>query len=319
MTVKQITISLRISKQAVHKTIHKLIKKGVLFYQSGGGVDVGGVTLTGGGVDASQILPISNEKIIKEESKKLEQYKKKVHRSLIPYPVSPSPGKTIRLHNQHFQLKILNGSEGYEKFRKRLTSWKFDGNTIRMNPDSVEVYSNKSFTSLGNPEKAHADSMVYWNNFFLRLQHELKIILIKDGVDNMKECRSHYAECDNELAKEFNRSGEKLSLVGEDGKEWLKVDNSFNLNEFETVHPKFSKEDMIKINSFFQDIRINEYCSMNEIKALIGSQGKLILELAEQSLITATAVNVILKLLVPKDEVVVQDDGLNKKIPDYVG
>lgn len=318
LTVKQISLRRKTSLRAVYYTIDKLVKKGVLFYQSEGGVHIG---------EGTQNRPAF--KLFKPCGQEKEKDFK---------PCASQIFKTIRLHNQHFTIRIINKSEGYQSFRHQVTSFKFDGNTVKLNEDNVEVYANKSFVSSGDPKLAHADSMVYWNNYFLRLQHELKVILIKPGVDNVREVNSHYAECDNELAKDFHLRRDKLSVVGEDGKQWLKIDNSFNLREIEAVHSKFSIEDIEKIATFFSDLRLHDPMRMSDIIQTLGSQAKIVLELMETCKVTCTSVGILMELMKPlkeaevnqtlnllkelKDKLTPKDDGskpdMNKKIPDYI-
>lgn len=298
LTIKQISLSLKMSKQHIHRVIKVLVKKGYIFYD---GCSLG---------DARGVAQNQRSSISPPFEKDKSLFSIGINKGL-----TQCVFKSIRLHNQHFTIRILNKGLGYDRFRSRVSSFKLEGNTVKLNDSNVEVYSNQSFIG-SSPEEAHKRSLEFWYIFFARLQSDLKVILIKDGFDNIKECRSHYAEVDNEFAKDLNSKKEKLSISGLDGKEYLKVDNSFNLNELETVHPVLSKEDMSKVKYFFDDLRSSEKSSFSDVKSLL-------IDVARVNKETADGLGVVvdtLKLLVkPKDkEDIIWDDGLNKKIPDYI-
>ena len=75
------------------------------------------------------------------------------------------------------------------------------------------------------------------------------------GTDyKFKVSRQHYALIYNALAKQYNESGEKLEVRTDKGV-WFIIDNSFNMNEAETVHPTSAMTDNRKVQDFFNGLK----------------------------------------------------------------
>jgi len=80
----------------------------------------------------------------------------------------------------------------------------------------------------------------------------------------------HYSECGNELAKEYNKSRQKLLInAKEDNKAWAVIDFSLSEDEFETLHPKTAEKDMNKVKDYFEDIRDNFHYKPSESTDLL--------------------------------------------------
>lgn len=88
------------------------------------------------------------------------------------------------------------------------------------------------------------------------LGHRLVVDFWWGGGFPLRVLRQHYADVDNGLAKLYNKKGvRKLEVVDGRGK-WLLVDNSFNLNELETVHKETAVRDMDSVvKPFFNDLK----------------------------------------------------------------
>lgn len=72
-----------------------------------------------------------------------------------------------------------------------------------------------------------------------------------------KVSRQHYALIKNALAKQYDQEGKKLEVYTGEGL-WFLIDNSFNLHEAETVHPKTGVPDNKKVQDFFNGIKAYE-------------------------------------------------------------
>ena len=136
--------------------------------------------------------------------------------------ITSQPRRQIRLHRQEFNIKIIFKDHRYERIRdnnKKVII--VDGNTIRLYRDSVEVYSGHSFFG-SDVQKATARSFEYWNRFFVRLENDLNVILVKSRKQNITLVNQHYAEVDNELAVECEKKAEKIRIfTRDDGKLWF--------------------------------------------------------------------------------------------------
>jgi len=217
----------------------------------------------------------------------------------------------IRLHGQEFNIKILHMDQRYQQALERSNLLVSDGNTIRLYKDSIEVYSGHDFTS-DDVQKATAKSFVYWNRFFARLEHDLKVILIKPNSQNIKLVNQHYAETNNEFSKECERKGDHVRIyTKEDGKLWFVIDNSFNLHEAESLHPKTAKQDMEGVKSFFNDLRARPV-TLSQIKELLHQSAEINKE-------TASGLNVVADLVraqLPQQQ---KGEEQPKGVASYIG
>jgi hypothetical protein len=91
------------------------------------------------------------------------------------------------------------------------------------------------------------------------------------GKLRFKISRQHYALIKNALARQYDREGKKLYVTNEKGR-WFEIDNSFNLHEAETIHPKTSEQDNKKVQDFFNGIK--QYEGFTPM-FLIESMGKI--------------------------------------------
>lgn len=69
-----------------------------------------------------------------------------------------------------------------------------------------------------------------------------------------KVSRQHYALIYNALASQYNNEGRKLEIRTEKGV-WFLIDNSYNMNEAETVHPSSAMTDNRKVQDWFNGLK----------------------------------------------------------------
>jgi len=220
---------------------------------------------------------------------------------------------TIRLHAQEFNIKILYQDYKYNKILEKSNTIIIDGNTIRLNQDTIEVYSGQAFYS-DDCQKATVKSFEYWTRFFTRLEHDLKVILVKPRSQNIKLVNQHYAETNNELAEESEKKGYKIKVyTTDDGRLWFTIDNSFNLHEAETQHPSSAKEDMQDtVKPFFNDMRDKNHYLPSQIRLTI----ETILELVKEVAAAQLNQTKIMEAMLPKPT---KETSISKERPIYVG
>ena len=220
-----------------------------------------------------------------------------------------SKGHYIRLHGQEFNINILFKDHRYKEVLEKCNVINIDGNTIKLNRNSIEVYSGQSFYA-DEVQKATVRSFAYWNRFFARLEHDIKVILIKPRSQNVRLVNHHYSEVNNEFAKECEKKADKIRIyTTDDGKLWFTIDNSFNLHEAETQHPRTAQEDMQEaVKPFFNDLRDNSPPTLSAVMGLIRASVAINKE-------TAAGLNIIVQLLNPKQPEDKQSEGR----PDYFG
>lgn len=191
----------------------------------------------------------------------------------------------FRLHGQRFYIEIIDTTEAFLKKINKIGKGieYIDGNYVTYNKKYVQILGKKDFWS-ETPLEAENESLEYWTRFILKLEQKLKVILLKDGYENIRYSKSgEFAETNNELAKDYNNRKDKLMVRGsEDNKVWLIVDNSFNLHEMETTHSKFSMDDAVKVADHFNDIRDFPVLKPSEISRIVGEISRNVEELSRQ-------------------------------------
>lgn len=218
----------------------------------------------------------------------------------------------IRLHGQEFNVRILFKDERYRKLVEKSNFVMIDGNSVRLYGDSLEVYSGRSFFG-EDASKATSRSFEYWNRFFIRLEHDFKIVILKSRSQNIRLVNSHYAEVGNEFARSCEDRGDKVKVFArDDGKLWFLIDNSFRLCEAECVHPRTSKVDMDRVKPFFNDLRDNNVLPLSKLSSLVSDTVKQVNEVSHG----LKGVTEVLRLQYPKKGVV-EEVVISK--PDYVG
>lgn len=210
MTPPQIADKDNKSLQAVHKTIKKLLVKGLL-------KQVGrGVYIKGG----------SYNNVNSDE---------------------------YRLHALSYRINIIESSKKYIDLMKQRNKDELDGNTITMYKDNLLIYLNKDFFS-SEPDAAYMKSLDYIHRFIIMLENNYGIILKKGKQYNLKQFRGEIAKTNDPYAEQCNINKDKIRIYDEDGVLRLLVDNSYDLNELETVSNDYHLDDMNKIKDKWLDL-----------------------------------------------------------------
>lgn len=167
--------------------------------------------------------------------------------------------RLVRLHGQEFNIKILFQNPTYQKLLKRSNILFLSGHTIKLYRNSVEVYAGEGTSFYGDDaQEAIAKSLEYWKKFFVRLENELKCVLVKPRSRNIRQVNSHFARGDSEISENAVQNNQKIKIFAqEDGKLCYITDNSFNMYEDETVHPKTAKKDREAVDKQVNDWRLN--------------------------------------------------------------
>lgn len=293
LTTAQVAIARQTTESAVRKTISKLRKKGLI----AGGLRKG----------LRNSTPLRAATVIK--------------------------AGMIRLHGQQWKASFIYRSPKYDRIRQKGNVQIVDGNTVELNENNIEVYGatdDAPNSSIGffaeSVERATALSWDYWNRFFVRLESELGVVLIKPRTNNRELVhQGHYAEVGNALAKDYNERKVKLHVyAGDDGKLRFLIDNSFNLHELEAVRSHSSREDMKRVRAYEQEFTSDERVSaaFNEIAdgALLPSEVlRIIREQAVNVKEIGAALNVLIRISTPQSAEEKVEPETPKVRPDYVG
>lgn len=186
----------------------------------------------------------------------------------------PCQPNQVRLHGQEFNIKLIWQDHRYQDLLLKSNIIYLDGHTIKLYRNSIEVYAGEGISFYGeNEERADKDASEYWRRFFVKLEHNIKAIIIKEGNHNIKEVNHHYARgnselCENQLKEQGNRIRVFCPI---DGKLAFITDESFGDKEDETVHPKTAKADRKAIDKQVNDWRINNPPTSSELASHLGN------------------------------------------------
>lgn len=222
LTPKQIINRRQCSKQAVYKIIKKLKQKGV-------------VNLANRQVDFFEAPVVNHSK------------------SLPKIPAS----NYVRLHGQEINIRILWQDHRYQKQLLSSNLLYLEGHTIKLYKGAVEVYGGPGTSFYGeNAQRAFSKSLSYWQRLITRLEHELHVVLVKPRSRNIRIVNQHFARGESEVYNHGMENSEKIRIYArDDGKLWFLCDDSFGLNEDETVHSHTSKPDREEVDKHLNDWR----------------------------------------------------------------
>ncbi len=131
----------------------------------------------------------------------------------------------------------------------------FKGRKIHLTSKSIIIYEKSSYMA-----ETSSEAKSYAINELLKLIRSLERFLGADfsfqGQYRFKVSKQHYALVKNALARQYDQEGKKLQVYNA-GELWFVIDNSFNLHEAETLHPRTADIDNKKIQDFFNDLKIN--------------------------------------------------------------
>jgi hypothetical protein len=120
---------------------------------------------------------------------------------------------------------------------------------------SIVIYDTGSYFAEKAIE-AKSEAVQSFLSIVKKLERLLHVELTVGSDYKFKVSRQHYALMKNALAKQYNSEGQILEVRSEgDNSLWFLIDNSFNLNEAETVHPDTAMPDNQKIQNFFNGVK----------------------------------------------------------------
>lgn len=163
-----------------------------------------------------------------------------------------------------FEPLIIGGNERGQKLE-------FKGRKIWLTNKSIVIYEKSSYladTSKEAQERAIQDMLSLMKSLENYLQANFKT----GQYYKFKVSRQHYSLVKNALAQQYDKEGNKLQVFSEDGL-WFLIDNSYNLHEAETVHPKTSVDDNKKVQNYFNGIKkFEDYTPQFVVNSMQGIQ-----------------------------------------------
>lgn len=135
-------------------------------------------------------------------------------------------------------------------------SFKFKGYQMRFTEKSIIIWQPKELSWFAQKApQARAKAVMEFRDKVLKgLEALIGRSFTYNGQYRLKIASNHYSLVENELAKQYNTTKKQLFVADQTG-QWLIIDNSFNLNELETVHPVTAVTDNIKVQNFFNSLK----------------------------------------------------------------
>jgi len=147
----------------------------------------------------------------------------------------------------------------------------FKGRKIWLTNKSIVIYEKSSYladTSKESQERAIQDMLALMKSLEKHLLANFKT----GRYYKFKVSRQHYSLVKNALAQQYDKEGNKLQVYNEDGL-WFLIDNSYNLHEAETVHPKTSVDDNKKVQDYFNGVKkLENYTPQFVVNSMQGIQ-----------------------------------------------
>jgi len=147
----------------------------------------------------------------------------------------------------------------------------FKGRKIWLTNKSIVIYEKSSYladTSKEAQDRAIQDLLSLMKSLEKYLQANFKT----GRYYKFKVSRQHYSLVKNALAQQYDKEGNKLQVFNEDGL-WFLIDNSYNLHEAETVHPKTSVDDNKKVQDYFNGVKkLEDYTPQFVVNSMQGIQ-----------------------------------------------
>lgn len=252
------------SKQARNYHIKPLISDGVL-------IKKGYATW---GINWDKFMEFSRKRSKKNDETNDKQVKKNRGGSGVGILANP----IIRGHGYQFTLsqpnkindwgKILSKSSIPFQLSAGYHQARILGNKVRFYKDIIHICypKHKSFYAQ-DAQSSENQALYHFKRVLSLLESRLRMKLRAGKEYRFSVDKAHYAEIENDLAKQLNQDKEKLKVVDSEGKTWLLADFSDSINELETVHAQKSKEDMQNIVSRF----------MNDLREFYDKTGEVIL------------------------------------------
>jgi DNA-binding transcriptional ArsR family regulator len=175
--------------------------------------------------------------------------------------------KEIRGHGFVWKVKVPKESLNYNSVnRLNINNIKFKLLGIKKTPrilhqnkkiwlgnKNIIIYDTNSY--LGEKATESKKYAVYRLICIIEgLEKELKVNLKTSEGYQFKPSRQHYAIIKNDLAHQYNKENKKLE-VRYKGETWFIIDNSYNLDEAETIHKESAMIDNLGMQKFFNELK----------------------------------------------------------------
>ena len=199
---------------------------------------------------------------------------------------------TVRGHGFLFKLNLPEGLNNWDKREKIFKKLGFKTEPyyvggiqrgqrlevlnakVALTDKSILVNFQESYIA-EDATKAKKDAVAKFLRVVKRLERDLRANFSEFGYYKFKVSRQHYALIKNSLAKQYLDDKKKLHVYSGRGL-WLLIDNSFNLEELETVHKDTAVKDNHKVQDFFNGLdQVENYTPQFVVNSLAQNSQQL--------------------------------------------
>ena len=158
----------------------------------------------------------------------------------------------IKLPRKIDFIKILEKKKiTYKKIYKGTPRITFKNRKIWLGKKNIIIYDLKSYfghNSVETKKYAFMELLAILD----ALQAKLDISLQRDELYTITVAKQHYSLVKNNLAIQCRKDGTKIDIRDKDG-QWFIIDNSYNLDEAETVHKETALIDNMGVQKYFNE------------------------------------------------------------------
>jgi len=167
--------------------------------------------------------------------------------------------KEVRGHGFMWKVRIPKQINWKKILDNKKTKYKIlENKTIRIIINERKIWLGKSNVIIYEPEsffgRSSIESKKYAVNRLLKIVYKIentfKVNLKGNEGYLFKVARQHYSLIKNALAIQCNENNESIQVYNSKGL-WFLIDDSYNLDEAETVHPDSAMVDNLGIQKYF--------------------------------------------------------------------
>lgn len=226
---------------------------------------------------------------------------------------TPSIEKQLltRLHAEKFAVDLIHPIPSSWKDHINRT-FPLDNCKVVCHEQSITVLSTNSFYAK-NELLALSKSEAFWDSFFIKLENQLSILLVKERRENIKRVYAEWETVDTVIGETVStKCDEQIRIYDKvDGHLRLTTDMSLRHKNHETHHHQKGMRDSQNVRRFVEDfLEQPQAPTLSELARIVGN-------LAQQNSETAAGLTAIVQLM-QKPKVSDPVQQLQRK-PDYVG
>jgi len=145
-----------------------------------------------------------------------------------------------------------------------------EGRKVHLTNPSIIIYDRSSYFAEAALQ-AKTTALATHISIIKHVERLLHTSFLIGSDYKFKVSRQHYALIYNALAQQYNETGEKLEIRTGKGA-WLLIDDSYNMDELETVHPSSAMSDNRKVQDFFNSLKTQPITTDFILTAMAGIQ-----------------------------------------------